>query len=51
VTDVLDDARVYSNHAKKKAIDGEDVRLAVQYKLEYGFTTPPPKDVRLCCLS
>ncbi|ELT97765.1 hypothetical protein CAPTEDRAFT_161501 [Capitella teleta] len=47
VTDVLDDARVYSSHSKKKAIDEDDVRLAVQYKLEYGFTTPPPKDLLL----
>ncbi|WAR28530.1 TAF9-like protein, partial [Mya arenaria] len=29
VTDVLDDAKVYSGHANKKAVDTEDVQLAL----------------------
>ena len=45
VTDVLDDAKVYSGHAGKKTIDTEDVRLAVQCKMDHSFTTPPPRDV------
>ena len=45
MTDVLDDAKVYSSHAGKKNIDVEDAKLAVQCKLDHSFTTPPPKDV------
>ncbi|KAK3095124.1 hypothetical protein FSP39_010616 [Pinctada imbricata] len=45
VTDVLDDAKVYSNHASKKSIDTEDVKLAVQCRMDHSFTTPPPKDL------
>ena len=45
MTDVLDDAKVYSSHAGKKSIDTEDVRLAVQCKMDHSFTTPPPRDV------
>ena len=47
VTDILDDAKVYSAHANKKNIDTEDVRLAIQCKLDHSFTTPPPRDVSL----
>lgn len=45
VTDVLDDAKVYSNHAYRKSIDADDIKLAVQMKMDHSFTTPPPKDV------
>ena len=45
VTGVLEDARVYSGHAKKKALDMEDVKLAVQLAAEQGFTSPPPREV------
>lgn len=45
VTSVLEDARVYANHAKKKTIDVEDVRLAVQMQLDKTFTNPPPREV------
>lgn len=48
VSCILDDARVYANHAKKKIIDLEDVRLAVQMQLDRIFTTPPPRDVSIC---
>ncbi|XP_075980583.1 TBP-associated factor 9 [Anticarsia gemmatalis] len=47
VTSVLDDARVFANHAKKKTIDLEDVRLAVQMQLDKSFTSPPPREVLL----
>ena len=30
VTGILEDARVYSSHARKKTLDTEDVKLAVQ---------------------
>ncbi|XP_060590193.1 transcription initiation factor TFIID subunit 9B-like [Ruditapes philippinarum] len=47
VTDVLDDAKVYSSHGNKKAIDTEDVQLAVQCRMDHSFTTPPPRDLLL----
>lgn len=45
VTCILDDAKVYANHAKKKIIDLDDVKLASQMTLEKAFTTPPPREV------
>ena len=46
VTTVLDDAKAYANHAKKKVIDLDDVKLAVSMQMEQSFTTPPPREVR-----
>lgn len=45
VTDILDDAKVYSQHANKKSLDVEDVKLAIQCQLDHSFTTPPPRDL------
>jgi len=45
VTCILDDAKVYANHAKKKVIDAKDVKLASQMMLDKAFTTPPTRDV------
>ncbi len=45
VTNVLEDARVYSEHAQKKELDISDIKLAVQAKMDHSFTTPPPRDV------
>lgn len=45
VTTVLDDAKAYANHAKKKGIDLEDVKLAVSMQMEQSFTSPPPREV------
>ncbi|XP_039298267.1 transcription initiation factor TFIID subunit 9 [Nilaparvata lugens] len=47
VTSVLDDARVYANHAKKKNIDLEDVKLATTLQQDRIFTSPPSRDVLL----
>ncbi len=47
VTDVMEDAKVYSSHANKKTIDAEDVKLAIQCKLDHSFTAPPPRDVSI----
>lgn len=44
VTDVLDDAKLYSNHAGNSVITKEDVKLAIQAKLDHSFTSPPPRD-------
>lgn len=45
VTDILDDAKIYSQHANKKSLDVEDVKLAIQCQLDHSFTTPPPRDL------
>lgn len=45
VTCILDDAKVYANHAKKKVIDSKDVKLATHMMLDKAFTTPPNRDV------
>ncbi|XP_064394746.1 transcription initiation factor TFIID subunit 9-like [Halichondria panicea] len=44
VTNVLEDARMYSEHAQKKEIDVSDVKLAVQTRVDHSFATPPPRD-------
>lgn len=48
VSQILDDARVYSNYAKKaKTIEMDDVKLAVHMQMEKTFTSPPPRDFLL----
>ncbi|XP_055609081.1 transcription initiation factor TFIID subunit 9 isoform X2 [Uranotaenia lowii] len=47
VTCILDDAKVYANHARKKIIELDDVKLASQMILDKAFTSPPPRDVLL----
>jgi len=44
VTNILEDARLYSQHAKKKVIDIEDVKLSVQLQADQCFTSPPPRE-------
>ncbi|KAL8166344.1 hypothetical protein V2J09_007843 [Rumex salicifolius] len=45
--DVLTDAQVYSEHAGKTSIDCDDVKLAVQSKVNFSFSQPPPREVLL----
>lgn len=45
VSVLLEDAKVYANHAKKKCVDTDDVKLAVTMTLERSFQPPPPRDV------
>uniref|UniRef100_A0A2R5LNN0 Putative transcription initiation factor n=1 Tax=Ornithodoros turicata TaxID=34597 RepID=A0A2R5LNN0_9ACAR len=45
VTTILDDARLFSSHAKKRTVDADDVRLAVQMQADKSFTSPPPRDL------
>ncbi|KAG5682462.1 hypothetical protein PVAND_011813 [Polypedilum vanderplanki] len=45
VTTILEDAKVYANHSKKKGIDLEDVKLASTMLLDKSFTGPPPREV------
>ncbi|KAG8553273.1 hypothetical protein GDO81_003350 [Engystomops pustulosus] len=47
VTTILEDAKIYSSHAKKNNIDADDVRLAIQCKTDQSFTAPPPRDFLL----
>ncbi|ELK11412.1 Adenylate kinase isoenzyme 6 [Pteropus alecto] len=37
VTTILDDAKIYSSHAKKATVDADDVRLAIQWQLYDGY--------------
>ncbi|OVA03800.1 Transcription initiation factor TAFII31 [Macleaya cordata] len=47
VVDVLTDAQVYSEHAGKPAIDPDDIKLAIQTKVNFSFSQPPPREVLL----
>nr|XP_006008930.1 PREDICTED: transcription initiation factor TFIID subunit 9-like isoform X2 [Latimeria chalumnae]XP_014351836.1 PREDICTED: transcription initiation factor TFIID subunit 9-like isoform X2 [Latimeria chalumnae] len=47
VTTILDDAKIYSTHAKKSNVDADDVRLAIQCRTDQSFTSPPPRDFLL----
>jgi histone H3/H4 len=42
---LLEDAKAFSNHAGKKTIDSEDIKMAIKSKVDYSFTTTPPRDV------
>lgn len=45
ITGILEDARVFSSHARKKTLDLDDVKLAIQMQMDRSFTTPPPRDI------
>uniref|UniRef100_A0A2K5EGK2 Transcription initiation factor TFIID subunit 9 n=1 Tax=Aotus nancymaae TaxID=37293 RepID=A0A2K5EGK2_AOTNA len=47
VTTILDDAKIYSSHAKKATVDADDVRLAIQCRADQSFTSPLPRDFLL----
>ncbi|KAM7471866.1 hypothetical protein LguiA_010049 [Lonicera macranthoides] len=47
VVDVLTDSQVYSEHAGKATIDSDDVKLAIQSKVNFSFSQPPPREVLL----
>ncbi|XP_069468992.1 transcription initiation factor TFIID subunit 9B isoform X3 [Ambystoma mexicanum] len=47
VTTILEDAKIYSSHAKKSNVDADDVRLAIQCRTDQSFTSPPPRDFLL----
>lgn len=52
VVEVLTDAQVYSEHASKSNIDCDDVKLAIQSKVNFSFSQPPPREVYIymhCC--
>lgn len=45
ITNLLEDAKAFSNHAAKKTIDSEDIKMAIKSKVDYSFTTTPPRDL------
>ena len=45
VTSIVEDAKLFSNHSKKKLVDADDIRLAVQMYNEQTAAPPPPRDV------
>lgn len=45
VTDVLGDARAYSEHAGKAAIDTDDAKLAIHSRALSSFAQPPPVEL------
>ena len=47
VGDVLGDAQVYADHAGKAQIDADDVSLAIQAKVNFSFSQPPPREVQI----
>ncbi|KAH7565577.1 hypothetical protein ACOSQ2_020309 [Xanthoceras sorbifolium] len=47
VVDVLSDAQVYSEHAGKTTVDCDDIKLAIQSKVNFSFSQPPPREVLL----
>ncbi|KAM7254407.1 hypothetical protein ACFE04_003787 [Oxalis oulophora] len=47
VVDVLTDAQVYSEHAGKPTIECDDIKLAIQSKVNFSFSQPPPREVLL----
>eukprot|EP00252_Welwitschia_mirabilis_P013843 TRINITY_DN3054_c0_g1_i2.p1 TRINITY_DN3054_c0_g1~~TRINITY_DN3054_c0_g1_i2.p1 ORF type:complete len:164 (+),score=37.08 TRINITY_DN3054_c0_g1_i2:368-859(+) len=47
VVDILTDAQVYSEHAGKSAIDTDDIKIAIQSKVNLSFSQPPPREALL----
>lgn len=46
---ILDEARAFANNCKKKFIDLDDVRLALQLSSESAFTMPPSREALIVC--
>nr|XP_002131448.3 transcription initiation factor TFIID subunit 9B-like [Ciona intestinalis] len=44
ISEVLDEAKVYANHAGRSNINVDDTKLAVMSQLDNSFTNPPPRD-------
>ncbi|TSP68521.1 Transcription initiation factor TFIID subunit 9 [Bagarius yarrelli] len=47
VTTIIEDAKIYATHAKKTSVDADDIRLAIQCRMDQSFTSPPPRDFLL----
>ncbi|KAG0198981.1 Transcription initiation factor TFIID subunit 9 [Mortierella sp. GBA30] len=46
-TDVFQDALLYSEHAGRTEVGLDDVKLAIQGRVNHSFTAPPPKEFLL----
>ncbi|MCO5588449.1 hypothetical protein L7F22_042405 [Adiantum nelumboides] len=44
VVEVLGDAQLYSEHASKPSIDCDDVKLAIQSRVNFSFSQPPSRE-------
>eukprot|EP00735_Rhodelphis_limneticus_P006407 TRINITY_DN18815_c0_g1::TRINITY_DN18815_c0_g1_i1::g.15198::m.15198 TRINITY_DN18815_c0_g1::TRINITY_DN18815_c0_g1_i1::g.15198 ORF type:complete len:146 (-),score=8.62,sp/Q9SYH2/TAF9_ARATH/61.29/7e-47,TFIID-31kDa/PF02291.10/1.9e-39,Bromo_TP/PF07524.8/0.00063,CENP-S/PF15630.1/0.0027,Histone/PF00125.19/0.15 TRINITY_DN18815_c0_g1_i1:466-876(-) len=47
VAETLEDAQVYSEYATKTEIDLEYVKLAIQSRVNFTFSQPPPRELLL----
>jgi len=47
ISSILEDSKVLSHHARKKAVDIDDVKMAVQMYTEHNLTNPPTRDILL----
>ncbi|XP_034463221.1 transcription initiation factor TFIID subunit 9 isoform X1 [Hippoglossus hippoglossus] len=47
VTTIIEDAKIYATHAKKSNVDADDIKLAIQCRMDQSFTSPPPRDFLL----
>jgi hypothetical protein len=47
MTTILDDAKLLSHHARKRTVDVDDVKLAVQMYTEENLINPTSRDVIL----
>ncbi|KAM9781827.1 transcription initiation factor TFIID subunit 9 [Syngnathus typhle] len=47
VTSIIEDAKIYATHAKKSTVDADDIKLAIQCRMDQSFTSPPPRDFLL----
>ncbi|KAM6911139.1 transcription initiation factor TFIID subunit 9 [Lycodopsis pacificus] len=47
VTSIIEDAKIYATHAKKSSVDADDIKLAIQCRMDQSFTSPPPRDFLL----
>ncbi|KAJ3045505.1 Transcription initiation factor TFIID subunit 9B [Rhizophlyctis rosea] len=45
VLDILGDAQLFADHANHKELDLDDIRLAVEGRVEHSFTSPPGRDL------
>ena len=43
-TDVMADAQIYCEHAERNSIEVDDVRLAIQNRVNFSFTAPPSRE-------
>ena len=45
IVSLLEDARAFSSHAGKKTIDSEDIKMSIKSKVDFSFTTTPPREL------